>query len=226
MAGSSVATTVDPLSRPRERLLTFGHQTMADAELLAAVLGGARACECARELLSSFGGLKQISTAVPHELMRLRGVGKASAVAVAAAFELGRRAAAATLPFATPLRDPSDVEQFCRAHFGDAVAEHFVVLGLDVRQRVRLVRVVAVGSLSQVDVHPREVFRPLLRAGMHSVIVVHNHPSGDPDPSAADLELTRRLSEVGRLVGVPLLDHVIVASTCSVSLMAAGLMPT
>lgn len=100
-----------------------------------------------------------------------------------------------------------------------------MVLGLDARQRVRLVREVAQGSLAHVDVHPREVFRPLVRAGMHSAILVHNHPSQDADPSEADIDLTHRLVEVGRLVGIPVLDHLVVTRTRSVSVAALGLMP-
>jgi DNA repair protein RadC len=88
------------------------------------------------------------------------------------------------------------------------------------------VRQIAVGSLAQVDVHPREVFRPLVRSGMHSVILVHNHPSGDVEPSDADLELTRRLSDVGRLVGIPVLDHLVVTRTDSISMATLGLLPT
>jgi DNA repair protein RadC len=96
--------------------------------------------------------------------------------------------------------------------------------GLDARQRVRIVELVAIGSLSSVEVHPREVFRPLVRAGMHSVIAVHNHPSGDATPSEADLELTRRLADVGVLVGIPLLDHLVVTRQEVVSMAGLGLL--
>jgi DNA repair protein RadC len=175
-------------------------------------------------LLQRFGGLLGLDGACAQELRRVVGVGDAGATALSAAFELGRRAAQIRLPYASPLRTPNDVSAYLRARIGHAEREEFVVLGLDARQRVRLVRQVAVGSLAQVDVHPREVFRPLVRSGMHSVILVHNHPSGDVEPSDADLELTRRLSEVGRLVGIPVLDHLVVTRTDSISMASLGLL--
>jgi DNA repair protein RadC len=102
--------------------------------------------------------------------------------------------------------------------------ESFVVLFLDARQRVIDVREAAVGSLSSVDVHPREIFRDAIRMRAHSVIVAHNHPSGDPDPSDADIDLTHRLVDVGKMVGIPVLDHVIVGGDDAVSLSSMGLM--
>lgn len=104
-------------------------------------------------------------------------------------------------------------------------AECFVVLGLDARQRLLEARAVALGSLAQVEVHPREIFRSQLRLGAHSILVGHNHPSGDPEPSNADVELTRRLADVGRLIGIPVLDHVIVTEVEHVSFAQLGLLP-
>lgn len=203
--------TLPVAARPRERLRLFGCEALTDVELVALVLGGGRSLERGGLLLGALGGVEALALATPEELSRLPGVGEAGAAALAAGFELSRRRARATLPIEQPLRRPADVATFVQAHLDAALQEHFVIIGLDVRQRVRLVRTVAVGSLSQVDVHPREVFRPLLRAGMHAAIVVHNHPSGDPTPSDADLELTRRLVAVGRVTGIPVVDHLIVA---------------
>ncbi len=205
--------------------MTFGADALGDVELLALVLGGGGSLGRALALFESCGGLLGVATAGAHELQRVKGIGVAGATAVSAALELARRLGRLELPHSTALRGPEDVARYARASFGDAPQETFVVLGLDARARVRLVRTVAIGSVAHVDVHPREVFRPLVRAGLHSVIAVHNHPSGEPEPSQADVELTRRLAEAGRLLGIPLLDHLVVTRTRSVSLAALGVVP-
>ena len=204
--------------------MMFGRAALGDQELVALVLGGGRSLQRAAAAMEACGGLAGIQGATPHELRGVPGVGEAGASALCAAFELGRRAQALRLPYATAVRSPDDVGAYVRALIGDAQQETFVVLGLDARQRVRLVRYIAVGTLAQVEVHPREVFRPLVREGMHSAIVVHNHPSGEAQPSEADLELTTRLAEVGRLVGIPILDHLVVTRTDVVSIASLGLL--
>jgi DNA repair protein RadC len=203
-------------------MLLFGREALGDVELLALVLGGGRSMQRALVLHEALGGLAGLDRACPHELRHVPGIGDAGATAVCAALELARRLALVDLPYATAVRGPDDVGRYVRSVFGDAPQELFAVLGLDARQRVRLVRRVAMGSIAQVDVHPREVFRPLVRAGMHAAILVHNHPSGEPDPSESDFDLTRRLVEVGRVVGIPVLDHLIVTRTRAVSLAALG----
>jgi len=221
----AVVTALHPCDRPRERLALLGPQQMRDVELVALVLGGGRSLPRAAAALQQAGGLRGLRAATPLELVQLDGLGEAGASAVCAAFELGRRSSQLALPLGTPLRKPTDVGAYVRARLGDAPSERFLVLGLDARQRVRLVEMVAIGTLSSVEVHPREVFRPLVRAGMHSVIAVHNHPSGDPSPSEADLDLTRRLADVGVLLGIPLLDHLVVTAFEVVSMAALGLLP-
>lgn len=211
--------------RPRERMMLLGAEAMGDVELLALVLGGGHALARAIAVLDGVGGLRGLVGAGPQELCACEGIGAAGACAVVAAMELGRRAGRLELGHADSMRGPDDVARFARRCYGGNPQETFVVLGLDARQRVRLVRTVAIGSVAHVDVHPREVYRPLVRAGMHSVIAVHNHPSGEPEPSQADIELTRRLAEVGRVLGIPLLDHLIVTGTRSVSLAQMGVLP-
>ncbi|MEM6293001.1 MAG: DNA repair protein RadC [Myxococcota bacterium] len=212
------------LDRPRERLALLGTDGLRDVELVALVLGGGRALPRAAVVLDAVGGLRMLRGATQHELCQVDGLGEAGASALCAAFELGRRAARLEIPLGTPLRSPSDVGAYVRARLGDAPTEQFWVLGLDARQRVSRIECVAIGSLASVDVHPREVFRPLVRAGVHSLIAVHNHPSGDPTPSDADVELTRRLADVGALVGIPLLDHLVVTRTRAVSMAEMGLL--
>ena len=132
---------------------------------------------------------------------------------------------AAGVPFESSIQGPEDVRRYVRASLRGRSQEVFVVLGLDSRQRVRLVREVAVGSVSHVEVHPREVFRPLVRAGSHSVILVHNHPSGELRPSASDLRITHRLVELGELLGIPVLDHLIATDEGVTSFAGLGLLP-
>jgi len=218
--------SITPSERPRERMLLFGAEPLADVELVALVLGGGRSLQRAMLVLDDVGGVAGLARSTAHELKAVPGVGLAGAASLSAACELAVRIAAQRLPQADTVRGPGDVGRYAQARFGAQAQETFAVLGLDARQRVRMVRTVAVGSLAEVDVHPREAFRPLLAAGMHSVVLVHNHPSGEPEPSAADIELTRRLAAVGQLVGIPVVDHVVVAAGAWCSLGQLGLMPS
>ncbi len=213
-----------PHERPRERMLLYGSAALADVELLALLLGGGRAIQRAQTVLEQIGGLIGLSQACPHELLEVPGIGDAGATALAAAVELKRRIERLELPWGTRLKSPREAETFLRSLLQGAAQEHFVVLGLDVRQRVRMVRTVGVGTLSRVEVHPREVFRPLLRAGMHSCIIVHNHPSGDTRPSNSDIDLTHRMVKVGMFLGLQVIDHIVISDRGFVSLAEAGLM--
>lgn len=206
-----------------EKLAVYGTGAMGDADLLGVLVPGGAVV--AARLLEQFGVLG-LSRATPSELAAVPGVGPASASAIVAAFELSRRVARVELPCATALRSPADVGRYIRSLYGNEPQETFVVIGMDSRQRPRHVRVVGIGSLSHVDVHPREVYRSLIRAGIHSAILVHNHPSGSPEPSDADVQLTVRMVEVGKLVGIPVLDHLVVTRTEHVSLAGLGLLPT
>jgi DNA repair protein RadC len=206
------------------RLMMFGREHLADVELLALVIGGANATARALALQHHVGGLLAFDRADPRELARVRGVGPAGAAAIAAALEIGRRAAQTRIPYARTIKGPDDVAEILRVSIGPAPRESFIVLGLDVRQRLQVIRTIAVGELASVLVHPREVFRPLVHAGMHAVILAHNHPSGDPDPSDADVLLTHRMVAVGRMVGIPVLDHIVVTRSHTVSMAGLGLL--
>ena len=207
---------------PADHMATFGPDSLRDVELVAAIVGGA---DRAARVLASVGGVRELQAATVRELSRVDGVGMARASALVAAFELGRRATALRSNLKNPLRTPRDAAAYLRATIGHKEQEHFLALGLDARQRVIAVHTVAVGSLSSVEVHPREVFRPLIRAGVHSVILAHNHPTGNVAPSDADLELTKRLTDVGQLVGILVLDHIIAGGGEHCSLASMGLIP-
>ncbi|HFE47212.1 MAG TPA: DNA repair protein RadC [Nannocystis exedens] len=215
-----------PIERPRERLLVLGAGTLADVELLALVLGGSHAVERATLLLRTLGGLAGLAKALPQELLRVPGIGEASAGSITAALELARRLGRLHLPYRQPLHNTDAFRRFARSALQGASQEVFMVIGLDARLRVQLVRNVGKGTVAAVTVHPREIFRPLIRAGVHSTLLVHNHPSGDTQPSRSDLELTERLVDVGWLLGIPVLDHLIVSDCGDTSFVEAGIMPS
>ncbi|MBT8495385.1 MAG: DNA repair protein RadC [Deltaproteobacteria bacterium] len=215
----------DPAERPRERLAVHGPEAMSADQLVAVVLGcgqaGESALELARRILAEVGGLSRLSRARAGELCALRGLGPARATRLEAAFALGRRALGAVSAHPT-VAGAEDVYQLMQPLVAGLAHESFWVLALSVKNQVLERREIGRGSLTGVDVHPREVFRFLITARAAAGVVVHNHPSGDPNPSPEDLELTHRLRACGQLVGVPLVDHVIVAAHGFRSVMAVG----
>jgi DNA repair protein RadC len=218
------AATPAPRARPRERLRDLGAGALADAELLALVLGsgipGRSAVRMGRALARRAPA--ELATWPAARWLRVPGIGPARAAALAAAFELGRRAAERTAP-AAAIRGPDDVLAQVR-ELTSARKEHFVVLLLNARHELQARETVSIGSLNASIVHPREVFLPAIVHSAASVVLVHNHPSGDPEPSEEDLSITRRLVQVGELVGIGVLDHVIVAARGVVSLRSRELL--
>jgi DNA repair protein RadC len=211
---------------PRERLQTRGADALSSAELIALLLRtgtrGSDALDVARALLARTGGLDRLESAPACDLAAVMGVGAAKAASLIAAFELGRRCAASHLPEGAALRSPEDVFRHFGARLRRLAQERFVVVYLDGRHRVLGEEMVSQGTLTASLVHPREVFRPALRASAAAVILVHNHPSGDPTPSAEDRAVTERLARAGEILGVRVLDHVVVAERGYVSLREDG----
>ncbi len=205
---------LNPDARPRERLLSCGAAQLSDQELLAIVLGsgtaGRNVIELAASVLASNGGLIGIAQSSIEELCAHRGVGPARASLIQAAVEFGRRSVGERPRPGRRLTSASDVWTHLRARLATSAVEEFWALALDVRHRIQSERCLARGSLTGVEVHPRDVFRPLIRSAAAAVIFCHNHPSGDPTPSRQDLELTARLREVGDLCGISVLDHIVV----------------
>ncbi|MBA3395477.1 MAG: DNA repair protein RadC [Deltaproteobacteria bacterium] len=202
-----------PGERPRERVWRRGTATVGDHELLSMILGsGVRdhpALAVASELVRSAGGVAGLSRASPRELAQITGVGTARATRVAAAFELGRRAIEQVHHRETIGR-PEDVYRVVAPRVAGLPQEVFLVIGVDIRNGLLDIVEVARGSVAGVEVHPREVFRPLIRMAAAGGVLVHNHPSGDPTPSHEDIELTRRLRDVGTLLGIPIIDHIVI----------------
>lgn len=213
-------------SRPRERLLERGPAVLSEAELLACVLGvgvaGCDALELSAELLRRHpdGGLARLS---PEALSRERGVGAARAARLSAALELSRRWSGADAARPDPVDSPRRALQELGG-MAELRKEHFVALYLDACRRLVHRETVSVGTLTASLVHPREVFGPALERPAAALIVAHNHPSGDPEPSREDRETTRRLCEAGRILGLPILDHLIIASRGFFSFREQGLL--
>lgn len=199
---------------PRERLWRGGVGRVLDHELVALVIGsgtrGRPAPLVGAALLAEVGGMAAAGRAHPGELAQVAGIGPARAAQLAAAFELGRRALVDG-PARQHFACAADIAHHVRPQLVGLLQEVFWVIAIDARGAWQAELEIARGQLTGVEVHPREVFRPLIRLGAAAVIAVHNHPSGDPTPSAEDVLLTRRLREVGELVGIPLVDHVVVA---------------
>lgn len=206
-----------PHDRPRERLRRLGASPLSDRELLILVVGagtrGRPASRIADGLLGAAGssGLPLLARRSVDALGGLPGVGPALAARLVAAFELGRRAAASVRPETVRVTGPAEVAARMRPRLADLEQEEFHLLLLDRQHRIVDERPITRGILDASLIHPREVFRPAVEAGAAAILVVHNHPSGDPTPSAEDRAVTRQLREAGAIVGIPLLDHIVVA---------------
>lgn len=213
--------------RPRERLIHYGADALSTAELLAILLrtGTAQrsAVGLAEHLLAVFGSLRGVANATVEEMAQIHGLGPAKAAQIKAAIEFGRRLVAASDEERPRIHSPQDVYNLLGPSLRDAKKEHFVALLLDTKGGVSRTVTISVGDLSSSLVHPREVFTEAVRRSAASLIVAHNHPSGDPAPSPEDAQVTRRLVEAGELLGIELLDHVIVGDNRWVSLKEKGL---
>lgn len=214
---------------PRERLVALGAPALSDPELLALLLRTGRrshgAEAVARELIAACGGLDELAGAGFAELAVLPGIGAAKAASLVAAFDLARRLSEVPFVIGRRVGSALDVERHFRPRLARRDRESFHVLALDGRHRLLREEEVSVGTLTASLVHPREVFRGAIRVSAAAIVLVHNHPSGDPSPSAEDRSVTRRLSEAGRVLGIEVLDHVVVARGGHFSFREAGGLP-
>jgi len=212
--------------RPRERLVKFGEQALSVQELLQVILGRGIAGESvvvtAQKLLSQFGSLQKLAEASIEELSLVKGIGLAKATQIKAVFEIGRRLSTQALPYKSKeLTDPKKVYQLIKSKLKDYHKEHFYIIALNSRN-YSIVEV-SVGSLDASIVHPREVFAEAIKNKAASVIFVHNHPSGDPEPSEDDLVITKRLVEAGKILGIEVINHIIVVKDSFFSFKDKGL---
>jgi len=214
-----------PLSeRPRERLQKLGVEALSAQEILAVILGrgvsGESVMVTAQKLLSRFGSLKGLAGASVEELSQVRGIGLAKAAQIKAAFELASRvddgyAESGDKPV---VKTPEDVVNLVRSRLKGKKKEYFLAILLDTRSQLIKVAEISIGSLDSSIVHPREVFKEAISASAASVIFAHNHPSGDPEASEDDINLTKRLAKTGEIVGIDVLDHIIIGDKKYLSL--------
>lgn len=215
-------------TRPREKLLAEGPTTLDERELLAIILrtgtSKVSALGLADELLAFFGGLERLAQASSEELVQVSGVGPAKAAQVLAALELGRRAQNSKVKPGVQISSPRDVSRMM-SEMVDYDREHFRILLLNTKNRVISIQTVSIGSLASAIVHPRELFKEAIRRSSAALILVHNHPSGDPAPSREDIRLTERLVGAGKLLGIEVLDHVIIGRNRYCSMREEGFFP-
>jgi DNA repair protein RadC len=204
---------LSPDDRPREKLARLGAAALGDNELLAAVLGSgherADALTMANELLAVRGGVHGLVRSTCDELSRVAGIGRAKSAQILAAIELGRRTLTHAPSARIQLRTPREAAAYLLPQFGARPVEQFGLLLLDTKHRVLKATILAVGSLNATGVQPREVFREAAVGSAASIVMFHNHPSGDPSPSHDDVELTRRLVAAGAVMGIEVVDHII-----------------
>ncbi|UCZ55355.1 DNA repair protein RadC [Bacillus shivajii] len=212
--------------RPRERLLREGAHALSNQELIALLLGSGTKNESVIQLsarvLQHFDGLRLLKEASVKELQDIKGIGEAKAVLLKAALELGKRIRQLPPEDRYVIKSPEDVAEFMMEEMRHLTQEHFVALYLNTKNQVIHKQTIFIGSLNASIVHPREVFKEAFRYSAASIVCLHNHPSGEPSPSHEDIEVTKRLTECGRLIGIDLLDHVIIGDKKYCSLKEKG----
>ncbi|HET7625773.1 MAG TPA: DNA repair protein RadC [Verrucomicrobiae bacterium] len=200
--------------RPRERLAEFGADALRDSELIAILLRtgmkGVSAIQIGEQLLNKFKTLDALSRARIEDLREVKGIGRDKAVALKSAFTLARRMAAEIRRESPPLDNPRHIADLLREDNRAYEVEQFQVVLLNTRKKLLRVENISQGTLDTILVHPREVFKSAIAANAASLVLVHNHPSGDPTPSEADIKVTRDLIRAGQLLKIEVLDHVII----------------
>lgn len=218
--------------RPREKLLLLGADALTDAELLAILLRtGSRqesVLKLAQRLLIMYKeqGLDALARLEPRQFARIKGIGLVKAVTITAALELGRRLAERPHKEKITIKSPKDAADYVMVRLRDEMREHFLAMLLDTRHHVLALPVISVGNLNASVVHPREVFKQAILASAASVILLHNHPSGDPEPSREDIKVTANMMQAGQIIGIPVLDHIIIGDNRYISMKETGLIDT
>lgn len=214
--------------RPREKIFSSGVSSLSNTELVAVLIGsGTKQSSAldlaARVLAADRSGILFLRDASPEELCTVKGIGTARAAVLLAAAELGRRIMTAPRKRKISVSTPEDTAAIFMEDMRYLKKEHFRVLLLNVKNEIISVGDVSVGSISSSEAHPREVFAEAVRRGAANVILIHNHPSGTPAPSRADIELTKRLYEAGVILGIQVLDHIIIGDGIFVSMKREGI---
>jgi DNA repair protein RadC len=212
--------------RPRERFIQNGPESLSNHELIAILLRTGTKDESvlqlSNRLLTNFEGLRLLKAATLEEMTEIKGIGQAKAIQVLAAVEIGRRIANLNYTDRYVIRSPEDGANYVMNDMRFLSQEHFVCLYLNTKNQVLHKQTIFIGSLNASIVHPREVFREALKRSAASIICLHNHPSGDPAPSREDIDVTKRLVECGKMIGIDVLDHLIIGENKFVSLKEKG----
>ncbi|MHB1042086.1 MAG: RadC family protein [Eubacteriales bacterium] len=214
--------------RPRERLMKEGPEALSDQELLAILLRTGShevtALELASKILALFQGLGRLVDASVEELSEVKGIGMAKASQVKAALELARRLSQYTGPQRPVIRSPEDAAGLVMEEMRHLDREHFRAILLDTKNHVIATEKISVGTLNSSTVHPRELFRNAIKRSAAAIILLHNHPSGDPSPSQEDIDITGRVAEAGNIIGISVLDHIVIGDNKFTSFKARGLL--
>ncbi|TVM04227.1 MAG: hypothetical protein CV087_00865 [Candidatus Brocadia sp. WS118] len=214
--------------RPRERLIQSGDEHLTDAELLGIIIRDGTinysAVDIAKELLSKYGDFRKLSFVSINELCKIDGIGPARAAQIKAALAIAKRFSTTFITPGQQFKCSNEIFKHFHEQLRDKKQEVFLAVLLDNKNRIiKIESHVSTGSLTSSIVHPREVFNPAIKESAASVIFVHNHPSGDPEPSKEDIQITQRLAEVGTLIGIKVLDHIIIGNEKYVSLKERGI---
>ncbi len=213
---------------PRERLFQLGPEMLSNKEILAILLRtgmkGENVLDFAERLLTEAGGLAGLARMSVHDLTQLHGLGSAKASELKAALELGRRSVSADPMTRTVVNSPQDIAHLVMEEMRFLDREHFRIVSLSTKNHVLGISSISIGSLNSSLVHPRECFKEAIRRNSNAIILLHNHPSGDPTPSREDIDVTRRLADGGKILGIEVLDHVIIGDNRYISLKERGIL--
>lgn len=213
--------------RPRERLMKYGPEVLKTSELLAIIIRtgqkGVSALDLANRLLRQYVTLRKLAKSSVEELCKVEGIGMAKAVEIKAAFELGKRLAAFTENERPSIHSPTDVVTLLMSEMKELDQEHVKALLLNTKNQVLSVHTIAIGGLNRISLHPRECFKKAIAENSCSIIIVHNHPSGDPQPSQEDIAISEQLKSAGDILGIKVLDHIILGDGKYISLKEKGL---
>lgn len=213
--------------KPRERMINFGAQALSDSELLAIILrsGGRQdsAIQIAQQLLKNSGGFKELAEADIKQLINYKNIGAAKACAIKAACEISLRVGFSVHTEKICINKPKDIFELLRKDFFNKKQEHLYMISMDSRNKLITKDLISVGTLNETLIHPREIFKKALAINAYSIALAHNHPSGDPTPSNEDINVTQRIAKIGIEMGIPLLDHIIIAEDNFISIKALNL---
>lgn len=218
--------------RPRERLIKLGPEALSAQELLAIIIArgvsGKSVMNIAQELLSQFGNIKNVGEATIEQFCQTKGIGPAKAVQILACFQICHRIENQEIEENKSkkfiISSPKDVVKIAQSIFKNKKKEYFLIFPLDSRNQIMKEKIISIGSLNASIVHPREIFKDAIAHTAVSIILVHNHPSGDPEPSDDDLKITKQLVEAGKILGIEVLDHIIVGQEKYTSFKDKGIL--